>query len=141
LITYPIDPLFGQHVTVWRRQTQRGVEAVIVDVPDGTRRVIPIEWTDLRPMRTCGRGACGLVLFDPWVILSVVGLVAENLTTAIAGSESRRFEVPPPSDANRDARADDRDARSDRARTSTTRGDRTMGGRARSTRSTSKRRR
>lgn len=92
LITYPIDPLFGQVLPVWRRQTLRGKRVVVVDVREGFRRMIPIDWTDLRPSPRCPRTKRGLVVFDPWILVGLSRAVAEKLTATIAGSKSARFE-------------------------------------------------
>lgn len=91
-ITYAIHPFLGRRVSVWRRQTLRGTAVVIVDMPGGFRRAIPIDWTDMRPSRLCPRTQGRLVVFDPWVLLGLTQIVAEKLTTASAGSESRRFD-------------------------------------------------
>jgi len=105
----------------------RGRPSLIIDVPGGFRRVIPIEWTDLRPIQSCSRVKGRLVLFDPWQLLAVVRLVAEKLTTAIDGSESRGFE-PSEVAAAVIVRGKDRDqdARVRDPRSSAARGDRAL---------------
>lgn len=139
LITYAVDPLFGQTLPVWRRQTLRGKRVVVVEVREGFRRMIPIEWTDLRPSPACPQTKRGFVLFDPWILVGLTRAVAEKLTVAIAGPKSPQLEGP---EADRGQvarpRADQR-ARNGDARSGAARSDRVLVRRGRKSRTTRRR--
>src|SRR6266498_3667315 len=78
------DPLDGQQVRVLGRLRRHGEAELLVVLPDGSKRMIPLSWTDAQPAGECDRAAtlgglgdllaaCVLVaaLSDiPWLCLS-----------------------------------------------------------------------
>ena len=107
-ITYPVDPLVGLTLSVWRKTHVRGGPAFIVDVPGSHRRVIPIEWTDRRPSVPCPCIKGRPVLFDARRLVELTALL-ENLRSRIGGSESAAAETTSNTTASRaPRRASDR---------------------------------
>ena len=89
-ITYPLDPHFGMTLEVWRKIQERGNAKLIVEAstPVRYRRVVPIEWTDLRPSAPVPRVGRRLVSLESSSLSALAGFVAEKLRAEIAGSES-----------------------------------------------------
>jgi len=102
-ITYPVDPLVGLTLPVWRKTHVRGGPAFIVDVPGSHRRVIPIEWTDRRPSVPCPRVKGRPVLFDARRLVELTALL-ENLRSRVGGSESAAAETTSNTTTARDPR-------------------------------------
>jgi hypothetical protein len=93
IITYPIDPHVGMRLPIWRTSRTRDGDVLIVDTPEGYRRRVPVEWTDLRPTKECPRIRGRPVLLDATRLLIVTSLVVEKLTDRIGGSELRQPET------------------------------------------------
>ena len=45
-ITHPCHPFAGQSVPVLHHRPRGGSPTVVVEMPDGTARPLPLEWTD-----------------------------------------------------------------------------------------------
>jgi hypothetical protein len=88
VITYPVHPHFGEVLPVWRTY-EGGFPRVVVELPEGCRRITPVEWTSRRPSVTCPRLSGRLVLFDVKRLLGAAAWAAEKLTAAIGRSSSR----------------------------------------------------
>ena len=84
-ITYPLHPRFGDVFPIARGPfRKRGIEVVVVDVQDGSPRLMPVEWTDLRPVTPCPRRGREPVIF-----------VADQLLAAARWCGERAENLPP----------------------------------------------
>ena len=92
VITYPVHPHYGKALPVWRVYEGRAAR-VVVELPEGYRRIIPVEWTSRRPSVTCPRVGGRLVLFDVKRLATAAQWAAEKLTSAVGGSSSPRAEA------------------------------------------------
>src|SRR6266511_2046010 len=56
-ITRCKDPLDGQQVRVLGRLRRHGEAELLVVLPDGSKRMIPLSWTDAQPAGECDGAA------------------------------------------------------------------------------------
>jgi hypothetical protein len=111
LITHPLHPNFGQRLPVWRGPIRTGkAQLIVVEMPNGARRGIPIDWTELSPRREAPLIQGRPVLFEAGRLLLVRQWAdaAEKLTRSDHGSES------PQTDSQDEARPADHRRSSDR---------------------------
>ncbi len=72
----PVHPLCGTRVSVFRGPFRSlGQPIIDVDLPDGRRQRLPLEWTDRMPP---GRLGLARVLFAPGALLAAVHWVGEQ---------------------------------------------------------------
>src|SRR5262249_37733876 len=82
----------GRTVAIWRAYRE-GRPRLVVELPGGYRRIVPVDWTSRRPTQICPRVKDRLVLFGLERLIAAAQFVAEKLTTAIAGSSSAQVEA------------------------------------------------
>jgi hypothetical protein len=83
-MTYPLHSCFGVTVAVWRGPfRERGVEVIVVELPDGRRQRVPLAWTSERPVLPCVVHRGRLVLFR-----------VEELLRACAWCDEKRPKRP-----------------------------------------------
>ena len=87
-ITCPLHPFVGKEVPIWLGPVRtQGREMVMVDLPNGLRQTVPVEWTDRRPTSPCPVVKGRWVLFSAKRLLAAVEWVrarCENLTAEAA---------------------------------------------------------
>jgi hypothetical protein len=83
-----------------RRVFKDGRPGLIVEMPGGYGRLVPVDWTSRQPTTPCPAVDGQLVLFDARLLLQAAMFAAEKLTAPIRGSSwSQADPARPPSDA------------------------------------------
>jgi len=100
-VTRPRHPLAGQTLRVLGRMRRRGTDEVLLELPDGSKSLIPVAWTDLAADASQPPAATAAVgtLAD---LLAAVALVAALLTRA-SGDEEQAARLSPCKEDNRAA--------------------------------------
>ena len=100
-VTRPRHPLAGQTLRVLGRMRRRGTDEVLLELPDGSKSLLPAAWTDLAadasqpPTTTATVGTVG-------DLLATVALVAALLTRD-SGDEEQAARLSPCKEDNRAA--------------------------------------
>jgi hypothetical protein len=99
-ITYPIHPHYGRVLRVWRTFKEGGAR-LVVEAPNGLRRLVPVEWTNRCPTKPCARIGSRPVLFEADLLARAASLIAEKLAQPAKMRPSTVIEAP-----NRRSRAE-----------------------------------
>jgi hypothetical protein len=102
-VTRPRHPLAGQTLRVLGRVRRRGTDEVLLELPDGSKSLLPVAWTDLADGDDVS-GETGVTATVGTVgdLLATVALVAALLTRT-SGDEEQAARLSPCEEDNRAA--------------------------------------
>lgn len=100
-VTRPRHPLEGQTLRVLGRMRRRGTDEVLLELPDGSKSLLPVAWTDLAADASQPPAATATVgtVAD---LLAAVAFVAALLTRT-SGDEEQAARLSPCEEDNRAA--------------------------------------
>jgi Family of unknown function (DUF5372) len=96
VITRPGHPLHGRELRVLGRMRRHGARELLVEIPDGSKRLIPASWTDLDRAAGAEEGDGPATLGPVTDLLSLSVLVSALCARSRSGTRSRAWSQRSP---------------------------------------------